>query len=211
MSTVSTKFITDFCKAKVIIDADCDLQILEIGTASGHTTKKILKEIENRGTLYCCDPFIEYYDKPNRDHDLSYQKFIENSAKWATEKNLYFKRSKSSDFLISLNEMGLVENFDLIFIDGDHSTEAVANDFKLSKDLLKIGGFILFDDYNWIPKHDRQNLTKNQMPKPQVKIAVDKIIREEVFSEQQNYRLIDIKHVYPEHNTEDTIIMRKIA
>ena len=37
--------------------------------------------------------------------------------------------------------------FDLIFIDGDHSYKGVKNDFTRAKEYLKEGGFIVLDDY----------------------------------------------------------------
>ena len=42
------------------------------------------------------------------------------------------------------NKIGKV---DLLFIDGDHSYNAVINDFNNYKNLVSYGGFIVFDDY----------------------------------------------------------------
>lgn len=36
---------------------------------------------------------------------------------------------------------------DILFIDGDHRYNAVINDFKNYRDLVSVGGFIVFDDY----------------------------------------------------------------
>ena len=35
---------------------------------------------------------------------------------------------------------------DLLFIDGDHTTEGVKRDFDLAKRLVRVGGLIVFDD-----------------------------------------------------------------
>lgn len=43
----------------------------------------------------------------------------------------------------------LTQMFDLIYIDGDHSSTAVLEDALFSFRLLKPGGYIVFDDYLW--------------------------------------------------------------
>lgn len=42
-----------------------------------------------------------------------------------------------------------LNSFDLIYIDGDHSSRSVITDAILSWDLLKDGGILMFDDYGW--------------------------------------------------------------
>lgn len=54
---------------------------------------------------------------------------------------------------------------DILFIDGDHSYQGVINDFLLYSNLVKQGGYIIFDDYN-----DAQY-------SPEVKIAVDDLVK----------------------------------
>jgi cephalosporin hydroxylase len=58
----------------------------------------------------------------------------------------------------------LINEIDILFIDGDHSSQGVINDFMLYKDLVKKGGYIVFDDYN-----DAQH-------SPAVKPTVDNLI-----------------------------------
>ena len=41
----------------------------------------------------------------------------------------------------------LTNEIDILFIDGDHSYQAVINDFTLYEGLVKSGGYIVFDDY----------------------------------------------------------------
>jgi cephalosporin hydroxylase len=59
---------------------------------------------------------------------------------------------------------GFINEIDILFIDGDHSYQGVINDFLLYEELVKKGGYIVFDDYN-----DSQH-------SPEVKTAVDGII-----------------------------------
>lgn len=40
------------------------------------------------------------------------------------------------------------KEIDILFIDGDHSSVSVNTDFNLYKDLISVGGYIVFDDYS---------------------------------------------------------------
>lgn len=59
-----------------------------------------------------------------------------------------------------------INGIDVLFIDGDHSYQGVINDFSLYKDLVNVGGYIVFDDYN------------DWQYSPEVKLAVDDIIKD---------------------------------
>lgn len=41
-----------------------------------------------------------------------------------------------------------IDVIDVLFIDGDHSSVGVINDFKIYSPMVKSGGYIIFDDYN---------------------------------------------------------------
>lgn len=57
-----------------------------------------------------------------------------------------------------------VKKIDVLFIDGDHSKNAVIEDFKNYSDLVSDGGFIIFDDY------------MDERYSPEVRPAVDFVI-----------------------------------
>jgi predicted O-methyltransferase YrrM len=61
----------------------------------------------------------------------------------------------------SQNELNkLIPNsFDLIYVDGDHTSQAVFTDAMLSFPLLKSGGIMIFDDYLWM--HDGPHTNEN--------------------------------------------------
>jgi predicted O-methyltransferase YrrM len=61
----------------------------------------------------------------------------------------------------SQNELNkLIPNsFDLIYVDGDHTSQAVFTDAMLSFPLLKSGGIMIFDDYLWM--YDADHTTEN--------------------------------------------------
>jgi predicted O-methyltransferase YrrM len=61
-----------------------------------------------------------------------------------------------------------LNSFDIIYVDGDHRAAGVLADAVLSWDLLKPGGFLIFDDYLWFDK----NLPEELRPQ----IAIDSFI-----------------------------------
>ena len=42
----------------------------------------------------------------------------------------------------------LTSDIDILFIDGDHSHQAVINDFMLYESMVQSGGYVVFDDYH---------------------------------------------------------------
>jgi cephalosporin hydroxylase len=75
----------------------------------------------------------------------------------------YIKGNSQTHEMVSrLKE--LINEIDILFIDGDHSYQGVINDFLLYEGLVKVGGYVVFDDYN-----DSQH-------SPEVKTAVDDMI-----------------------------------
>lgn len=58
----------------------------------------------------------------------------------------------------------LVKEVDILFIDGDHSFNGVIQDYDMYIDMVKEGGYIVFDDYN------------DSIYSPEVKLGVDSIL-----------------------------------
>ena len=59
--------------------------------------------------------------------------------------------------------------FDVIYIDGDHTSQAALRDATLSFPLLKSGGLMVFDDYLWIhnvASHTNDNITNREINSP---------------------------------------------
>jgi predicted O-methyltransferase YrrM len=85
--------------------------------------------------------------------------------------------------------------YDLIFIDGDHSIDGVNADWKNTKDLIKKGCCIAFDDYG------------DSKYCPEVKMAVDKIdfTGFEVVGQLKN-----TTKAYPETELNNLFIVRKL-
>jgi len=61
----------------------------------------------------------------------------------------YIHRDFSFNKLIEFDK----DNFDIIYIDGNHEPDYVLEDAILSFRLLKKGGYMIFDDYGWENVH----------------------------------------------------------
>lgn len=121
---------------------------LEIGCFEGLTTRYICDNMLNPGgRIICVDPLDDVYlPGKETEHDEmfkgQYDRFIRNTRTYPVE----LIRKKSQDvFTEQFNQY----RFDFIYIDGDHSAEAVYQDGKNAFMVLREGGHMLFDDYTW--------------------------------------------------------------
>lgn len=120
--------------------------VLEVGSFEGITTKYICENLLNEeGRIVCVDPLEDYYTKEDTEHKEmfigQYERFLRNTK--GLPVNLH--RKISQDALPELHEL----RFNLIYIDGDHSKDAVLHDGCWAFKICKVGGWILFDDYEW--------------------------------------------------------------
>lgn len=144
--------------------------ILEIGVAHGYHANFILeqnKEIHYTGidpynydyetsgefisdmcNLFSSDPMITF--------ERLYQAVVKNLQNYSNRATLI--RLKSSEALSQIRN----DSYDLIFLDGDHSYDAVSFELKNYYKKVRSGGIVSGDDYNW----------------PEVKKAVDDFIKE---------------------------------
>ena len=70
---------------------------------------------------------------------------VEKLNKFNNSYNYLKGNSQTYEMVDRLKE--LTNEIDILFIDGDHSYQAVINDFMLYEGLVKNGGYIVFDDY----------------------------------------------------------------
>jgi len=128
------------------------MRFLEIGAFEGRGTLYLLEKFLGKtGTIACIDPFIDYskatvakihgYDKVINESSLN--RFLENTAAFKDRISLH--QGLSKDVLPGLP----ASSFDVAFVDGDHSRDAVAVDARECFRLVKKGGYIVFDDYQW--------------------------------------------------------------
>lgn len=149
-----------------------NLKFLEIGVLEGQGTLYFFKTFLGKtGTMVSIDPFIPYSKSSvakieGYDHiinESSLNKFLGNTKEFASRITL--KKGLSQDELPLLPS----ETFDLSFIDGDHSRDAVVIDAEESFRLVKKGGYIVFDDYLW---------GEPKRPETSPKDAIDKFLKD---------------------------------
>lgn len=120
---------------------------LEIGAFEGLTSRYICDNILNPGgRMIAVDPLTDEY-LPGHEENFrfkgQYDRFIRNTRNYPIE----LLRMKSQE---AFEQPGFMDyRFDFIYVDGDHSEEAVFQDARKSLKLCKPGGYILFDDYEW--------------------------------------------------------------
>lgn len=112
-------------------------RILEIGSYEGRSAV-VWNSIHPDGTIVCVDPF------EGASHGDGYEAaFDENTAGLPVAK----MRMRSTDALVELAKVGA--RFDVVYIDGDHTAGMACLDGLMSWDLLRRGGIMIFDDYEW--------------------------------------------------------------
>lgn len=131
------------------------ISYVEIGIAAGFHIETILKKYTNV-KCFGIDPYVPY--DPTDDFNnigkiektLSIQENFDLFCKSVTN-----RLSKYSNFT-HIKESSLTahsyyedKSVDLIFVDGDHTYDAVKQDCNLWWNKLKSGGIMCWDDYNW--------------------------------------------------------------
>jgi hypothetical protein len=164
------------------------IDILEIGSFEGLSTVWFIENmmLNRQSTLTCVDPWVSF--SQDEDSLLSYgNENIEWNKEWGDvlgAKDLFeynIKQTGSEDCVIV--RQGLSCDvlprlhcdkmlYDIIFVDGNHTSVFVLTDAVMGWYLLKEGGIIIFDDYNW-------SIDDSELHKP--KIAIDIFIT--IFSE----------------------------
>jgi FkbM family methyltransferase len=119
---------------------------LEIGCFEGITSRYVCENLLNKGgRVICVDPLEEYYTPEDTEHiemfKGQHKRFLGNTKGFPI--TLFKKRSE--DAFEDIQDF----RFDLVFVDGDHSREAVYRDGEMAFKVCKNDGWILFDDYEW--------------------------------------------------------------
>ena len=122
----------------------------EIGIGYGFHAKEILTNtnIEN---LYLVDPYIDYAND-GFPHDVkkifgNFDNLANNVKKNLNPYNNRYVWFRQPSTTINNNQIPN-KSLDLVFIDADHSYEAVKNDLLFWYEKIRIGGWLLGDDYN---------------------------------------------------------------
>ena len=133
-------------------------RFLEIGCFEGRATCWFLEHaLDDDGTMVCIDPFEGSMEHASMDLSDLYKRFQQNVYSVLKPDQHLATFTEPSDKVLRTLDL----QFDLIYIDGDHTAPAVLVDACLSWPLLKQGGIMVFDDYHWNPG----NYNEYQTPK----------------------------------------------
>jgi predicted O-methyltransferase YrrM len=127
------------------------IKYLEIGAFHGANVISVAESygLHPDSKLYCIDPWINYDEYPEYKEEgmqeNNYSIFMRNIRNNNLDNKVITLRGFSSVEIPKLEN----ESFDIIFIDGNHEAEFVLEDAVLSFPKLKVGGYMIFDDYYW--------------------------------------------------------------
>ncbi|MBI4708036.1 MAG: class I SAM-dependent methyltransferase [Candidatus Omnitrophica bacterium] len=150
-------------EARALYDTVCNLSakepvVVEIGSWLGKSSVILGKGLKKKkaGKLFCIDPFDasgdkigeeDYHRRAERLGIPLVEKFIRNLKKCGVFEYVEILQGKSWEFSGEWNK-----EVDFLFIDGDHSYEAVLRDYLDWGKFVKKGGFIGFHDVAMNPE-----------------------------------------------------------
>ena len=125
---------------------------LEIGSWEGNSASFILKNFKTKKVI-CVDIWDKYDDDEYKNEHLRRFENFQYNLNEFRERFSFFKNT--SDEFFKNNK----EDFDIIYIDGDHEAPQVYRDLHNSWNSLNINGMIICDDY--FSGEIRDNLDNN--------------------------------------------------
>jgi predicted O-methyltransferase YrrM len=155
--------------------------VAEIGIYKGYTSEKLAEFLAGEGELHLFDYKDRVVEVKSKLNAAGYQNIIGhgNSRKLMDSYNWSLMR---------MLEAHPEPIFDYVFIDGAHIWAIDALAFSLADRLLKVGGYIDFDDYNWsLEKSPSLNpslfpptsemYTAEQIREQHIKLVVDLLVK----------------------------------
>jgi cephalosporin hydroxylase len=145
--------------------------VLEIGSSEGRSAVWFLENILTHDTsrITCVDLFFS-------------EVFYNNLSKFARKITLLAGDSKA----VLRDRQFLKPAYDIIYIDGDHGSATVLTDVILAFTALKVGGTLIFDDYQWKEQFEHIgpaiNFSEDEILRLEPKLAIDSFIN--VFTDQ---------------------------
>lgn len=143
------------------LNKESELHFLEIGCYEGKSTTWFIENYlkNEKSSITCVDPWLPYSQVDNKDVEFNLNgvkdRFEHNIKATGKIDQVFIKHGPSNEMLFDSEVRG--KQYDLIFIDGNHTTKYVMEDSVLSWGLLKVGGIMVFDDYQW-RLHQRDTL-----------------------------------------------------
>lgn len=126
--------------------------VVEIGSYCGRSSRAIADNLPNGGVLYCVDAWKPFECVPpvittSDEGEAVYAEFLRNMSDVIDSGTVVVRRMGSVKAAVTLNQ----DAVDFVFIDGDHSYEAVYQDIRLWLPVIKSGGVIAGHDYGVYP------------------------------------------------------------
>jgi predicted O-methyltransferase YrrM len=126
------------------------LNALELGSFEGRsaiwTVENVL--VHPNSTITCIDSYSTVGTK--RQQSLAQQRFLKNTQAFGKKVQLIVSDTRSALKSPTL----LQKQFDFIYIDASRHSKNVLEDAILALPLLKVGGYMVFDDYTSSKDHD---------------------------------------------------------
>ena len=116
-------------------------RILEIGAYEGRATCWLIKNMDDYGTIYSIDP---YPNMPEIE-----ERFIQNTREATKGTSIISCLIKNTSYRALTQLINQKQEFDFIYVDGDHDPATTLTDAAMAWGLLRQGGVMLFDDYEY--------------------------------------------------------------
>lgn len=147
------------------VNPNDELHVLEIGSFEGRSTTWFIDNVlkNQKSTITCVDSWMNFYQNTNSANTYD----IDTKTKTGID---FVRDNIKGTFLYNILQTGQVnkvrtihgyshdelpkliaqsEKYNIIFIDGNHTSPFVLSDAVMSWQLLKKGGLMIFDDYQW--------------------------------------------------------------
>ncbi len=120
--------------------------VLEIGSYEGLSTNYIFDNYPD-AIVTCIDNWESGFEYIEAKIDMKpvYDRFLSNTKEHSSR--LEILKGYSADQLIKINHRR--DFYDFVYVDGGHTALDVIQDLILSFPLLKVGGIMGMDDYEW--------------------------------------------------------------
>ena len=157
------------------------LNIAEIGVYRGYTSLEFAKYLNGKGELHIFD----YEDRANAVRNNLAALGFGNVKAFGSSYKLLNSYNWSLSKLIEQHDIPI---YDYVFIDGAHTFAIDGLAFYLLDRLLKVGGYMDFDDYNWtlgaspsmrpeVFPQTAKLFTCEQIETPQVAMIINLLVR----------------------------------
>ena len=147
------------------------LEALELGCWEGRASIWLLERVLDHpdSRLTVVDTFEGSTELDPAAFEGLYDRFTRNIRRTGREEKVRVLRSRTTEALVQLlGETGAQPRYDLVYIDASHFAQDVLSDAVLSFPLVKSGGLMIFDDYQW-------PLMPHELDRPRV--AIDSFAR----------------------------------